>query len=279
MKNQKQSAFTLIELLVVIALIAMIAALVLPGHAAAKRNAQKLNCVNNLKQVGLAFYTWEQNHGNQYPMQVAGSPLPGPGAGNYVKHAATQDPVPSYLNPAVVFMVMSNELSTPKVAYCPTDSYQPTNASAFNYGNNYVNPYFINCTTQNGFYTQPTGQGCCSYFVNADASDVDPKMIMVGDRNIGTVGTQNNAAASYSVLCNAAGALPSRTVAGFFGPGGAAFGMASGAWAWTAGDFHQNSGNIGLVDGSVQQTTVASLHQQMMNSTNVVPNQAWNFPW
>jgi prepilin-type processing-associated H-X9-DG protein len=41
---------------------------------------------------------------------------------------------------------------------------------------------------------------------------------------------------------------------------------------------HQSSGNIGLVDGSVQQTSVASLHQQMMNSANVVTNQCWNFP-
>jgi prepilin-type processing-associated H-X9-DG protein len=117
--------------------------------------------------------------------------------------------------------------------------------------------------------------------VNADASDADPRLIMVGDRNIGTVGTQNNAAASYSLLCNYAGAAPNRCIAGSFGgpTGGMAFGMANGAWAWTAGDFHQNSGNIGLADGSVQQTTVASLHQQMMNSTNVVTYQCWNFPW
>jgi prepilin-type N-terminal cleavage/methylation domain-containing protein len=57
------SAFTLIELLVVIAIIAILAALLLPALSAAKRKAQKTNCINNLKQLATAGFMYQQDFG------------------------------------------------------------------------------------------------------------------------------------------------------------------------------------------------------------------------
>lgn len=65
---KKQSGFTLIELLVVIAIIAILAAILFPVFANAKRAAQQSMCANNLKQISMGFLAYSSDNNTRFPI-------------------------------------------------------------------------------------------------------------------------------------------------------------------------------------------------------------------
>ena len=249
---KQKKGFTLIELLVVIAIIAILAAMLLPALAAAKRRAQKINCASNQKQVGLAFKIWEGDNNDKYPMII---PSAQGGAQENISSAVQPTAAPKISVPYCL-SIMSNELSSTKIVLCPSDSTaRPT--PALNFIASTATPY----PSANFNFTN----GSVSYFVCGDASDNYPQMILGGDRSIGTVGSAGIAAGA--IMNNT-----SDTAAKIWSTGN--------FWAWTSSDMHLKTGNILLTDGSVSATTVSGLQTALTTATNGTPYSSvyYDFP-
>lgn len=152
MKLQLKTArrgFTVVEFIVVVAVLVLLAFLLLPAHTGGNASPSRINCVNNLKMVGLAFSQWSLDHGGGYPMQV--SPTNG-GTRGFVESGEVWPH----------FLVMSNELSTPKILRCLADKKRS------------AAPVF----------SQGFGNANVSYFVGVDADKGMPQMLLTGDRNL-----------------------------------------------------------------------------------------------
>ncbi len=81
MTTKSRSGFTLVEILVVITIIGLLVAIALPALATARENARKLNCQNNLRELGKAVHMYEQDK-EKYPSSFAQRNYIDTGTGN-----------------------------------------------------------------------------------------------------------------------------------------------------------------------------------------------------
>jgi hypothetical protein len=181
------------------------------------------------------------------------------GAREYVYSAANTAVIAANYSPTMVFAVMSNTVSDPKLIICPSDSIRSSAATNWD-------AEFIQNFTSQPQQPNPANTNYVSYFVGGDAIDTQPQALLTGDRN----------------LCNSA------TPTVMFTKGGNVVGTGTGSfttvlynnWSYTSGDLHLGEGNVGLADGSSQQETPGTLVSALEQATNSMGNTAvfYNFP-
>ena len=168
--THRRHGLSVLEVLLVIATITLLAGLILPKMARGRVRTSRIGCTSQLKQIGLSYRMFSNDHGDQFPYAVSnefGGTLQFENSPQVFRH----------------YEAMSNELVTPKILICNSDT---------------------NRIRASNFLT-PLSNSNISYFIGLGAQEDKPQRILSGDRNV-TGGVLSNGFMRV---------LPSNSVAGW----------------------------------------------------------------
>jgi len=214
-RRRRADGFTRAELFAVMAGLLLLTAIVLPALASPRVRSQRVSCANNLRQIGAANQLWGNDHGDLPPYAVAVAD------GGTRAHALA-------VNTWLHFSWISNELASPMVLLCPSDTGRPARDFTGDPSGGYVHPNFANRAT--------------SYFISHIATGSSARYL-TGDRNL-----------NYDALtsgCNF-----------FVGPVFASNRGSPVSPRWSAG-LHNQAGNVLAWDGRVDQLSNPQLQQNL----------------
>jgi len=137
--------FTGWDVLILLSTVVLLMGLVLLANRPSRgARGGRIQCVSNQKQIALAFRMWSNDHANQFPMSSGAK-----------DSAVAGDPIPS-------FLILSNELVSPKLLLCPEDQKRGPRALIF-----------AGLAAKN-----------ISYLVGIDANETNVASILTADRNV-----------------------------------------------------------------------------------------------
>ena len=164
-RPNRNRALTLTEVMLAVAILLILGALALVMVVKTRRPHPI--CVNNQKQVGLAFRVFSNDNDDKFPYS---SPTNSDAIG--LVNLAYRNESDAWIH----FLVMSNDLGAAKILICPDDSARLGNV-ALDFSSNSIAP---------NFGLQFKRNLAVSYFVGLDADETRPQMLLAGDRNLVT---------------------------------------------------------------------------------------------